>query len=84
MYANLTKQAIKNINRFKNLSPFEVEDYVESSYRDESFQDFLDNCEGKMCTNLYDENNDITIFTELDRGSEEIMVTGVRKGDVRF
>ena len=84
-YANLTDQAVKNINRFKHLSTFEVESYVENSYNnDESFQDFLDSCDGTMCSNLYDEDNNITIFTELDRDSEEIKVLGVEKGDVRF
>ena len=84
-YANLTDQAVKNINRFKHLSTFEVENYVENSYNnDESFQDFLGNCDGTMCSNLYDEDNDVTIFTELDQDSEEIKVLGVKKGDVRF
>lgn len=77
----ITSAAEKNINRFKTLSAFEVEDIVRDGI-DEEFCNFLEECDGGVCHNIYNDENDITIFTEVD--GNDISIVRVCRGDKQF
>lgn len=84
MHTKLEDKAAKSINRFKYLSPYDVEDIVLEHSQDEKFQEFLDECESDTYDNIYDKDNDITIFTQIEKDSDIIKILDVKRGDKRF
>lgn len=79
----MQESAYKCLNRFKDLSAFVVEDIVrEHTVNDEEFLDFLDQCNGPTCNNIYDKDENITIFTSIDDNT--ISIDKVKRGDKRF
>ena len=76
-----SNEAQKNLNRFKKINEYDVEELVEEHISDDKFQDFLKEAHGGIYSNFYDEDNDVTIFTEINHSHDELTVLGVRRGD---
>ncbi len=79
MKTRITREAEKAIHRFKNLSVWDVEDIAEAFI--ETAEEYCKISVGKMCFELYNEENDVTLFCESEDGSE-LTVLDVRRGNL--
>lgn len=75
-------KVVSQLNRFKNLSEYDIEDFVQEEIESEDYQDFLNNCNSSICNEFYDRENNVTIFSEVDFDRKRITVTGIRRGNL--
>ena len=82
MKIEFSTRAVNQINRFKYLTEYEVEDFLLEEMESEDYQDFLDDCNSSVCNEFYDKENNITIFSEIDFDRDEVIVTEIRRGNL--
>ena len=58
----VSDKVVSQLNRFKNLSEYSIEDFVQEEIESEDYQDFLNNCNSSICNEFYDRENNVTIF----------------------
>ena len=78
----ISEKAGKQINRFKYLTEYEVEEFILREIESEEFVDFLESCNSSICNEFYDKENKVTIFSEIDFNHEELTVIEVRRGNL--
>lgn len=79
MEIEISEQAEKQINRFKNISIYDIEEFIQREIDSEDYQNFLDNCNSSICNEFYDKENHVTVFSKIDFDREILTVTGIKK-----
>ncbi len=79
MQVKLADTAYKAINRFKNLSVWDVEEAAQRFI--EEAENFCEQAMGTACFECYDPENNVTLFCE-SVNSSELVVYEVRRGNL--
>lgn len=82
MELEFSTKAMNQINRFKYLTEFDVEDFLLEEIESDKYQDFLENCNSSVCNEFYDKENNVTVFSEVDFNRDKVTVIGVRRGNL--